>query len=478
MLVNKARFLKIMSLILVTGLFIFSPLAGQAASAMGRDKQAPTRPVNLQVVSLTASTVSLSWEASSDNVSVAMYYMYMNNALTGTSQSPSYKATGLLPDTTYTFYVKAKDPTGNTSPASATVTATTSTVTPPVFSPYRIIGYYTSWSAYNGFTPDKIAVDRVTHINYAFAVIGNDLKIALGDATIDISNFGKLQALKKYNPSLKTLISIGGWNDSGKFSDVALTEASRNTFADSCLAFIDQYGFDGVDLDWEYPVGGGLSGNTVRPEDKHNFTLLLSALRARLGDQHLLTIAGACGQDYFNHVEPPEIAKSVDFINLMTYDIHGGWDSFTDFNAPLHRDTASPQFQWSIEDAVGLWLSQIPSSQIVVGIPFYGRRYGAVKSASSANPGLYSSFGRCTTITYQEIVKSYLNVSGYNLYFHQTAGVPWLFNGSIFISYEDPSSIGLKTAYIIDNGLGGAMVWELSQDNGKTLINAVYDGLN
>ena len=130
------------------------------------------------------------------------------------------------------------------------------------------VGYYTSWSAYSNFTPDKIDATKLTHINYAFANVNEELKITLGDSYIDPSNIKKLNELKKINPNLKILISVGGWSWSDKFSDAALTDKSRTIFANSCVDFIKKYGFDGIDIDWEFPVSGGPPTNKYRKEDK------------------------------------------------------------------------------------------------------------------------------------------------------------------------------------------------------------------
>jgi chitinase len=446
-----------------------------------RDKQAPTAPANLTAIKVTGTSVELAWSASTDNASVASYSIFMNSVLIGSSTTNAYTAAGLTPDTQYTFYVQAKDPTGNKSPISNLCTVTTEPQAPPPAIPYRVVGYYTSWSAYRDFTPDKIPYSQVTHINYAFANIGSDLLITLGDATIDLANFAKLRALKKYNPNLKLLISVGGWSWSGKFSDVALTDASRTAFAASCVDFIIQHGFDGVDIDWEYPVGGGLATNVTRPEDEQNFTLLLARLREMLDAQnagYLLTIAAGAGQSYTENTELLKLFDYLDYANIMTYDIHGSWDKYTDFNAPLYADSTSLQAKWSVNDAVQLWLEKgVSPDKIVVGVPFYGRKYGAVKGSSTLNPGLYQTYGRCTTITYQEIRSSYLPNASYKYYLHNTALVPWLFNGSTFISYDDANSIQAKTAYVKGSGLGGVMVWELSQDFNSELISQVYDGL-
>lgn len=347
----------------------------------------------------------------------------------------------------------------------------------------NIVGYYAAWAVNTGFTPAQIDATRLTHINYAFANIGPDLKITLGYPYIDPYNFSLLNALKQTNPNLKTLISVGGWTWSGLFSDVALTEASRKTFADSSVAFIKQYGFDGVDIDWEYPVSGGLPTNIRRPEDKHNFTLLLQALREVLdaqgdvdGKHYLLTIAGGSGSYYPLNTELSLIHPYLDYACIMTYDIHGTWDVYTDFNAPLFlNNDISPQYKWSVDSGIRAWQEAgFPMQKLMMGIPFYGYIYGSV---NNYNYGLYQPFFGANSINFSQVSANYLNSPGFIRYFHPESKVPWLFSGSIFISYDDPESIRYKTDYIKSSGMGGAMIWELSQDPNRVLLYYLYDSL-
>ena len=347
----------------------------------------------------------------------------------------------------------------------------------------RMVGYYAAWAAYSGFTPDRIDPSKLTHINYAFANIGTDLKVTMGYPDKDLQNFVMLNKLKEKNPGLKTLISVGGWTWSGRFSDAAATDAARIAFSDSCVAFMKKHGFDGIDLDWEYPVSGGLAGNSRRSADKHNFTLLLRTLREKLDEQgeadqkhYLLTIAAGAGSGYPNQVELSSIHRYLDYATIMTYDIHGVWDPYTDLHAPLYQNTdPSPQYQSSADASIRLWEEAgFPMQKLVMGIPFYGYRYSSV---TDSKQGLYGTFSGGNPVSYQQIEKNYLNKPGYQRYFHSQSKVPWLFNGSTFITYEDPESIGFKADYIRSKGLGGAMIWELSQDLDKRLLNALYDGL-
>ena len=230
----------------------------------------------------------------------------------------------------------------------------------------NIIGYFTSWSVYvrDYHVPD-IPADKINYINYAFANIDNVTgMIMLGDPYADIDkwypgdswdpdslrgSFHRLQLLKDEFPHVKTFISIGGWTWSAYFSNIALTAYSRATFAASCVDFIQEYEFDGVDLDWEYPVSGGLPTNIYRPEDKENFTLLLEELRYQLDQAvgYLLTIAAPASSIIQDNLEIDVIHQYLDWINVMTYDFHGPWgdpqmDPVTHFNTPLYVAASDP----------------------------------------------------------------------------------------------------------------------------------------
>ena len=364
--------------------------------------------------------------------------------------------------------VQASLPSGASLPASALPSKLT-------------VGYYTNWSAYDGFTPEKIDVSKLNVIHYAFAGIGADLKIAVGDPSIDYSNFKKLTALKKNHTNLKLLISIGGWDGSARFSDMALTDATRKAFAQSCVAFIKKYGFDGVDIDWEYPVSGGAAG---RAEDKNNFTLLMRAIRSALntqaaadGNYYYLTFAGGASPDFIRNVQLTQLAACVDYAIDMTYDLHGPWDSYSDLNAPLYTPAeASPQYSISVDSSVRAWLGVgFPANKLVMGVPFYGYLYSGV---SADNNGLYSRFASAKSIGYDSVVANYLSKGSLTYLFPNGAQVPALFGGNTFISFDDSASIARKAQYASSRGLRGLSAWELSYDRSGTLLSSVYDSLH
>ena len=552
---KKSKYIKFLCSFLIAVLLLTLYTGDFSAKANKKiDTVPPTSPTNLTAFQIGDTSAVLTWTASYDAKGVASYLIYKNGINIASVKTIAFTATGLSPSATYSFYIRAKDYSGNISPVSNTVTVTT--LTPPVTSsaasfaissmppssssvpvtssapssvssapsspssvpitsstpsspssvssvppvtssepqvtssesssvtPAKIIaGYYASWSAYSGYTPSDIPASKLTHINYAFAKIGDDLKIALGDPSVDLTNFTKLNQLKAANPELKTLISVGGWTFSNKISDAALTDASREVFADSVVAFIKQYHFDGVDIDWEYPVSGGLSSNTYRPEDKTNFTLLLAKLREKLdaqgaadGRYYLLSIAGGAGSTYIKNTELNLIGSSLDYAIVMTYDLHGPWDTYTDFNAPLYTPTTtSPQYQLSVDSCVRAWITAgFSSSKIVLGVPFYGYIYSGV---TNTNSGLYQRYTSGKSITYDNIVSGYLNNSAYIKYVYPDVKVPTLFNGSAFITYDDSASLTEKANYVNLNDLAGVSVWELSQNKDGMLLNTLYESL-
>jgi chitinase len=383
----------------------------------------------------------------------------------------------------------------------------------PVAKDKRIVAYFTEWSVYQRkYNVPDIPADKLTHINYAFTKISPAGECALFDpyAAIDKfypgdtwdngvlrGSFHQLQLLKKKHPHLKTLISVGGWTLSGPFSDVALTPASREKFARSCVEFMVKYRFDGVDIDWEYPVGGGLEGNKTRPEDKPNYTLLLAELRRRLDDQgkkdkqtYLLTIAAPAGPKTYANLELDRIHPLLDWVNLMAYDFHGGWSELTNFNVPLYAAAADPTADETVrkyfnaDSAVKAYLKAgVPADKIVLGVPFYGRGWGGVKDM---NKGLYQKRApplppgtwEAGVFDYRDLAKNY--VGKFQRHWHDEAKVPWLYDpkSGVMISYDDAESLRLKAEYVNQHQLGGVMFWDLSADDEKgTLVTTLHKTL-
>ena len=327
--------------------------------------------------------------------------------------------------------------------------------------------------------PDEINVRKLTRINYAFANI-KDGEIIEGFSH-DAENFVILNALKKDNPSLKILVSVGGWTWSGNFSDASLTRQSRSRFIASAVRFVDRYHLDGLDIDWEYPNQVG-NGNKFRPEDKHNFTLLLAELRQRfdseqkrLGRRLYTSIATGASQKFLDNTEMEKVQRYVDTINLMTYDFYVGGPT-TGHDAPLFHNPADPK-NVSAERSVDLYLQAGVSQQkIVLGVPFYGRSWGEVQST---NNGLFQPGKAAKGVHFSYPDLPNLLATGFVRYWDETASVPFLYNpqSQVFITYEDPQSLARKCRYVRERHLGGVMFWEYSNDSTGILLDAVHAGL-
>ena len=353
--------------------------------------------------------------------------------------------------------------------------------------PPILLAYIAGWNDWSGLPLDRDA-QRLTHICYAFANI-RDGEVVLftdpeesGHQPRRDAGFARLQALKQHNADLKLLISIGGWAAEG-FSDAALTNASRNVFADSAIAFMLARGFDGIDLDWEYP-SNDMSGIKARPEDQHNFTLLLTCLRSKLdalsdhsgrsgNHRYLMTIAAGAGQYYLDGVEMAEVARLCDFVNLMTYDYYNGWAKRAGHHSNLFNTPVDPEGD-SCQRSVELFIANgLPAHKLVLGAAFYGRGLAGVGAAGLGAPGTPQSN---TSHDYDEIVGS-LIPAGAQLHWDDVAKAAWLLDGERFISYENAESLQHKLAYIKAQGLAGAFFWEYSQDHTDTLLRTLWQGL-
>jgi chitinase len=180
------------------------------------------------------------------------------------------------------------------------------------------------------------------------------------------------------------------------------------------------------------------------------------------------------------HLEPAELARVLDFINVMTYDYHSG-DTIAHFNSPLRAISGDPVPLWNIEASLrGFLAAGVPAARLVVGAPFYGRGYGGVAPANGGllQRGTEAAAGEWRSVDYRVLVQRQPEQHGFTRHWQPEAQVPWLYNPRtrVFLSYDDPQSIAAKAGYVREQGLGGIMFWELGGDNGE-LLQAIQDGL-
>jgi len=349
----------------------------------------------------------------------------------------------------------------------------------PASPEFRVVAYVAGWSM-----PAVIHPEKLTHINFAFAQIdGGEAVFRDPNAAAALKS---LLALKKQNPKLKVIISVGGWEADG-FSDAALSDESRTKFAESALTLLRQHHADGIDLDWEYP-GQGVAGIKFRPEDKENFTRLLRTLRERLdaastadgrsgADRYTLTIASA-DREYFEHTEMDRLHVYLDWINVMSYDFFNSLTPTTGHHAGLYASEFAAPADRNADASIHQHLAAgIPARKLVLGVAFYGRAFAGVQPA---HDGLNQPYGHFEGApSYAELVEKWIGHDCCVCHWDERAKAPFLWNETsrTFISYDDPQSIREKADYVRSKGLGGMMFWELSQDHNDELLDVIVTAL-
>jgi chitinase len=381
---------------------------------------------------------------------------------------------------------------GAASASTARAGASRSQAAAPGHRPVIAAYYYHS----SGMPVPEIPVNRLTDVIYAFANINSAGECYMPDAPAAAADFAALGALKRSHPWLRTEISIGGWG-AGGFSDAALTKQSRARFVDSCMKlFFGTYrgDFDGIDLDWEFPVYGGPPNLTSRPADRRDFTLLARALRralnaesGRMHEHLLLTAALPAGR--LQSAGPYDPAKSyqlakvghvLDWINLMTYDLEDGYSTISDFDSPMRPVPADPTPEiikrWNtVSTAVDYYeMKGVPADKIVLGEPYFSL---AMHVASAAHYGLYQKVTSFTGApSWTQIETSLLKDPAWTYHWSPIAQVPWLFDASTktFVTYDDPASLRIKSQFARARGLRGVFTWAIDQDDAQhSLVDAM-----
>ena len=348
----------------------------------------------------------------------------------------------------------------------------------------EIIGYYPSWkwrTMDTPMTPAKIPYDKLTMINYAFFYPLPDGEIAgrdsLGDAMILKGERDSASGTYQANTALtglahqhgvKVLLSVGGWADSYNFPEAASGSTTRETFAHSCVERIREFGFDGIDIDWEFP---GYADHKGTPDDKVNYTLLLQttrdsldALEKQTGKKFLLTAALPAGAVLAEGFEVEKIARILTMLNVMTYDFSGSWDSLSGYNAPLYSPRTGDSTR-NVDAAFRLYTGtyKVPASKINIGVPFYAHTFMQCTAP-------YAPFAGSDTIHFSSHGSDYNDImtiiGKFTRHWDDRAKVPYLVSTkwNEFISYDDEESIELKAQYVLDHNACGIGIWEITGD--------------
>ncbi|XP_055531988.1 acidic mammalian chitinase-like [Wyeomyia smithii] len=351
-----------------------------------------------------------------------------------------------------------------------------------VLSGKNVVCYLGTWANYRTgsgkFTVNNIDPTLCTHLNYAFFGANTDGTVAILDSWLDLpSGLNFIQHfnnLKKQNPALKTIAAIGGWNfGSAKFSTIAKSATLRSKFAVQARTFCQTYGFDGIDIDWEYPAQRDGDASV----DKANFVLMLKELNSELKKYGLLlTVAvAASASSAALSYDISEVSDNIDYINLMEYDFHGSYDGVTGFNAPLYagsNDITATQKELNVESSVKYWLAQgAPANKLNLGMALYGRTFTLKDTKQTTVGAPVSGAGTAGPYTqeagylgYNEICEK-IQAGGWTVVWDNVQMVPYAYNGNQWVGYDNVKSFLAKCDLVKTYGLAGAMLWSIDTDD-------------
>lgn len=333
----------------------------------------------------------------------------------------------------------------------------------------KVVCYYGSWAVYRPgdgkYDVENIDPHGCTHAIFGFLGIDPAGNIVIKDPhnEINMGAFIRFNALKQVNPNLKTLVAIGGWNEGSKnFSDVSASWEMRRRTIDGAVSLLREYGFDGFDLDWEYPGDrGGV------PQDKANFATWVREFREEFNKHgFLLTAAvGATQARIDESYDVPALNEALDFVNIMTYDFHGAFDPITGHNAPMQPAPA-------VISSVEAWInSGLSPHKLIMGVPSYGRTFTLADPGNPSigvgitGPGRPGPYTREEgNLGYNEICE-YINAGGWSLQYDADQQVPYMYQGDQWVTYDNPDSIAIKVNYAKSRGVGGIMLWSYETDD-------------
>jgi len=322
----------------------------------------------------------------------------------------------------------------------------------------------------NGKQAEEYQVEKLTHIIYSFLHLEGNKIIANQH---DSASIRHLVTLKKRNPGLKVILSLGGWGGCPTCPVVFSTDNGRKEFALSVKQALETFQADGLDLDWEYPAIESIPGYSYSEADRPNFTALIITLRNTLGPDYELSFAAGGFKDFLERsVEWDKIMPQLDYVNLMTYDIVNGYSKVTGHHTPLYSNTlqhTSTEYSIHYLDSIG-----VPRAKMVIGAAFYARVF---KDVPDINHGLYQPGTFSAYVNFRDFETYFSQSSGYVHYWDSTALAPYSYepDKKLFATYDNERSVELKTRYVIENDLGGIMFWSLNGDkHSGGLLDAIY----
>ena len=311
---------------------------------------------------------------------------------------------------------------------------------------HRVAGYYPAW-LHDAYPADAVNVAALTHVIYAFSWPREDGTLA----SYAYPSYPELTD-RVHEAGKTMMVSLGGGGLSGGFAAATADMRIRAMFIANVLAFCDQHGFDGVDIDWEYPQD---------ENERNNMTSLVRELRAATAgrlEPFVITVAITGASSAEDHWDIRALTPYVDWFNVMHYNYSGTWSSVAGHNAPLF-----PRSDLGLTGSIHrnvIFLTEtvnVPREKILVGIPFYGRQFKA--------SGLYAASTGGEHLLYNDIASMLWSGEWLPMWDDiSKASYAVSNNKTLVLVYDDERSVEGKCEYVIENDLGGVMIWALGYD--------------
>ena len=297
--------------------------------------------------------------------------------------------------------------------------------------------------------------ERLTHVNFAFAVVENGL-----GSVSHWKNGAHIKAFNQKKGHIISVLSVGGWG-AGGFSNACLTPEGRENLAQSLVDIVNEYGFDGIDMDWEYP-GMDMAGIDASPADKDNYTELIRLLREKQKLGAVVSMAAGALQECIDNLDLPELLKTMDFINLMTYDM-SPWNKVGYHTALFPSD---------VEGMTGAAAADLfekagwPRNKLTLGAAFYSRNYKDVDGLVAAFAGPHPGW-----VHFHELYPRG-NALPTGIQYDEKAQTAFFYDAQNreFMSFDCPRSLRAKKKFARDTGLGGVMFWQYYGDTDDSIL--------
>ena len=326
------------------------------------------------------------------------------------------------------------------------------------------------------FLPEDVDYTLCTHINYGFAVLDPDsLVMVPHDTYVDIKKSFYEDVIAFKSKGVKVLIALGGWNDSegDKYSRMVADREKRENFVTNALTFMEEWGFDGLDLDWEYPKCWQVDCTKGPDSDKEGFSALVKELSEAMRSRGLILSAAVSPSKTVidQAYDVPVLNEYLDMINVMTYDYHGYWDRQTGHVSPLYSSDSKDNFNSNFSMTYWAQLGA-DKEKLILGLPLYGQTFTLASPAESdlgadvLGRGEAGEFSRAGGfMAFYEICRKIKSEGWKETRDPAQRHGPYAVSGDQWVSYDDVIMMRTKAEYVIDNGFGGAMVWALDLDD-------------